>query len=141
MKARLGLLSAVLGLAFSGPVHADANALEAHLSCQSAAGPGRVLCELTTKPTKGKLVWSDALVVRAPGFARPLRSRVVVQLGAGSEPGAAWVKLALVASGPGQGKLELLARGVVCPDPSAGEPCKAVVLPVSALVEVGQTPP
>jgi len=141
MKARLGLLSLGLGLAFSGAVRADANALQAHLSCQSAAGPGRVLCELTTKPSSGKLVWSDALVVRAPGFARPLRSRFVAQVGAGAEPGAAWAKLALVASGPGQGQLELLARGVVCPDPGAGEPCTAVVLPVSALVEVGQTAP
>jgi len=141
MRARLGLLSVVLGLAFSGPVHADANALVARLSCQRAAVPGRVLCELTTKPSSGKLVWSDALVVHAPGFARPLRSRFVVQLGAGAEPGAAWAKLALVASGSGQGQLELLARGVVCPDPAAGEPCKAVALPVSALVEVGPTPP
>ncbi len=141
MKARLGLLSVVLGLAFSGPVHADANPLEARLSCQRAAGPGRVLCELRTKPSSGKLVWSDALVVRAPDFARPLRSRVVAQLGGGSEPGAAWAKLALVASGPGQGQLELLAPGVVCPDPAAGEPCKAVALPVSAPVEVTPTPP
>jgi hypothetical protein len=141
MRARLGFLSALLGLAVSAPLRADGNALQAHLSCQSAAGPGRVLCELTTKPSSGKLVWSDALVVRAPAFARPLRSRFVAQLGAGTEPGAAWAKLALVASGPGQGQLELLARGVVCPDPGAGEPCKAVVLPVSALVTVGQPPP
>jgi hypothetical protein len=140
MKARLGLLAVLLGLALSGPVRADVNRLEAHLSCQRAAGPGRVLCELTTKPSSGKLVWSDALVVRAPSFARPLRSRFVAQLGAGSEPGAAWAKLALVASEPGQGQLELLARGVVCHDPGAGESCKAVVLPVSALVEVGQGP-
>lgn len=141
MKARLGLLSVVFGLAFSGPVHADMNRLEARLSCQRAAGPGRVLCELTTKPSSGKLVWSDALVVRAPDFARPLRSRFVAQLGAGSEPGAAWAKLALVASRPGRGQLELLARGVVCPDPGAGELCRAVAVPVSVLVEVGQTPP
>ncbi|HEX3854745.1 MAG TPA: hypothetical protein VHW01_27475 [Polyangiaceae bacterium] len=141
MKARLALLSLALGLGFSGTLHADANALQARLSCQKAAGPGRVLCELTTKSSSDKLVWSDALVVRAPGFARPLRSRFVAQVGAGSEPGAAWAKLALVASGPGQGQLELLARGVVCPEPGAGEPCKAVALPVSALIEVGQVPP
>jgi hypothetical protein len=141
MKARLGLLSVLLGLAFSGRVQADANALQARLSCQRASGPGRVLCELTSKPSAGKLVWSDALVVRAPGFARPLRSRFVAQLGAGSEPGAAWAKLALVASGPGQGQLELLARGVVCPEPGAGELCKAVAVPVSTLVQVGQPPP
>jgi hypothetical protein len=137
MKAlALGASSLLAGLLLSGSVQADAPALQARLSCQRAAGPGRVLCELSTQASSGKLVWSDALVVRAPGFAAPLRSRVLAQLGAGSQPGAASAKLALVASGPGQGKLELLARGVVCRESATGESCLAVVLPVSALVAV-----
>jgi hypothetical protein len=137
---RLGARLLLLGLSLSASLHADAPALEARLSCQRAAGPGRVLCELSTQALSGKLVWSDGLVVRAPSFARPLRSRFVAQLGAGSEPGAAWAKLALVASASGQGRLELLARGVVCRDPGAAESCQALVLPVSALVEVGAPP-
>jgi hypothetical protein len=69
-----------------------------------------------------------------------LRSRFVAQLGAGTQPGAAWAKLALVASGPGQGQLELLARGVVCRDSASGESCSAVVVPVSTVVEVDAAP-
>jgi hypothetical protein len=141
MKAfAFGASSLLAGLLLSASLQADAPALQARLSCQRAAGPGRVLCELSTQASSGKLVWSDALVVRAPGFAAPLRSRVLAQLGAGSQPGAAWAKLALVASGPGQGQLELLARGVVCRDSATGESCLAVVLPVSALVTVDAPP-
>jgi hypothetical protein len=111
-------------------------ALTAQLSCQAAAGPGRILCELKTQARSGKLVWSDALVVRAPGFARPLRSRFVAQLDSSGAPNAS-AKLALVASAAGQGKLELLARGVVCRPGASGEWCAPEVFPVTALIEVG----
>jgi hypothetical protein len=137
MKAGLGLPALALGVLLAQPLSAGVSELEARLSCEHSAGPGRVLCELTTRAPTGKLVWSDALVVRAPGFARPLRSRFVAQLGASSEKGAAWAKLALVASGPGQGQLELLARGVVCHDEPTGESCRAVAVPVSAALVVG----
>jgi hypothetical protein len=114
--------------------------LTAQLTCQRVAGPGRVLCELSTQARSGKLVWSDAIVLRAPGFARPLRSRFVVQLDSSGAPRAS-AKLALVAGTSGQGKLELLARAVVCSEGASGEWCKAEVLPVTALVEVGPPGP
>ncbi len=110
--------------------------LTAQLSCQRATGPGRILCELDTQARSGKLVWSDALVVRAPGFARPLRSRFVAKLDSSGAPRAS-AKLALVASATGQGKLELLARGVVCNVGASGEWCGPEAVPVTALIEVG----
>lgn len=115
---------------------ASESPLTARLTCQRASGPGRIVCELSTRANAGRLVWSDALVVRAPDFARPLRSRVVAQL----EPsgrGGAFVKFALVAGEQGQGKLELLARGVVCSNGASGEWCAPEVVPVTALIEVG----
>ncbi|HEY0466057.1 MAG TPA: hypothetical protein VGC79_17725 [Polyangiaceae bacterium] len=124
-------------LAFTSRVQADDSPLQASLSCQPAAGPGRILCELTTHAAQGKLVWSDALVVRAPAFARPLRSRFLAQLGGAAAAGGAWAKLALVASEPGEGKLELLARGVVCHDGPAGEWCAPVRTRVTVDVRVG----
>ena len=43
-----------------------------------------------------------------------------------------------VARGTVQARLDrLLARGVICREAGAGESCTAVVLPVSALIEVG----
>ena len=114
----------------------SASGLTAELSCQRGAGPGRILCELTTRARTGQLVWCDALVMRAPQFARPLRSRFVAQLDASGAPKAS-AKLALVAASAGEGKLELLARAVVCRDGANGQWCAPEVLPVSAQVSVG----
>ena len=140
------LLAVTCSALCAAPVCAEAsgNALAATVHCASVAGPGRVLCELSVHAVAGRLVWSDALVVRAPAFARPLRSRVVATLGTDPSTGAsaATAKLALVASQPGQGQLDVLARGVVCrdPEPGAGQACHAVALAVSALVLVGAPP-
>lgn len=134
------LFALAFGLSLASRGHADASPFQASLSCQPAAGPGRILCELTTRALRGKLVWSDALVVRAPAFARPLRSRFVAQLGAAAAAGGAWAKLALVASEAGAGKLELLARGVICEDGPAGEWCTPVLAPVTVEVRVGSPP-
>lgn len=122
----------------SPSARADPPALAADLSCERVAAPGRVVCQLTANATSGKLVWSDVLVVRAPGFARPLRSRVVA---AASEPGVAAAKLALVATEPGSGTLEVLLRGVVCRAGPSGESCASEVLAASAAVEVGPAAP
>jgi hypothetical protein len=136
MRASLRPLLIALGATFAVGVSAAEPMLTAQLTCQRAAGPGRLLCELNTRARSGKLVWSDALVVRAPDFARPLRSRFVAQLDSSGAQGAS-AKLALVAGAAGQGKLELLARGVVCNEGANGEWCAPEVLPVSALIEVG----
>ncbi len=114
MNAQLGRWSLVLlATLTANAAAADSPVLAAELECQRASRPGRILCELSTRAQSGKLVWSDALVVRAPEFARPLRSRFVAQLDP-SGAASASAKLALVAASAGQGKLELLARAVVC---------------------------
>ncbi len=122
----------------AGSVAADNGGLEATAHCERAPGPGRVLCDVSAKPGSGRLMWSDVLVVRAPEFARPLRSRVVLVLGASSEAAA---KLALVATQAGQGKLELLVRAVICrASDASAQGCKTVSQPVSVALEVGPAP-
>ena len=115
--------------------HAEGPGLSARLDCTRAAVPGRIVCELTANASSGKLVWVDALVVQAPPFARPLRSRVVARL---DSTGAASAKLALVASEVGTGKLRLSVRGVLCHEGAGGEWCGPELAVVSALIEVGQ---
>ena len=139
MKRAAPLLCASLALLLAPTLRADSAELQGQLRCERAAGPGRILCELTIDAPLGKLVWSDALVVRAPAFARPLRSRFVAQLGTAAGAEVGWAKFALVASESGQGQLELLARGVVCHRSAAGEWCAPRVVSVTAQVEV--TPP
>ena len=134
MKIAAGLSIIALGASLTAHSRAEPEPpgpLQARLSCLPAFAPGRIVCELTAHATVGKLVWSDALVVRAPAFARPLRSRIVAQLGAARAPGGAWAKLALVASESGAGKLELLARGVICQAGPNAEWCAAVQAPVT----------
>jgi len=132
-------LALFTGLAFVSAARAADSPFQADLSCRPTEGPGRIVCELEARATEGKLVWSDAIVVRAPAFAKPLRSRFVAQLGSASAPGGASAKLALVASEAGAGKLELMARGVICREGPAGEWCEPVRAPVS--VEIRVAPP
>ena len=138
MKPGFGLLLLAFWCSLAPCLRADPPELQAELHCAPAAGPGRILCELRTSARSGRLVWSDALVVRAPAFARPLRSRFLTQLGTAGAPEGGFAKLALVASEPGQGKLELLARAVVCRDGTNGEWCAPEVLNITTLVEVAQ---
>lgn len=136
MKRLVAWLGVALGLLVAPSSQADSPVLQAELRCEPAQGPGRILCELTSQAAHGKLVWSDALVVHAPPFARPLRSRVLAQLGSSAGSGKSSAKLALVAATAGQGQLELLARAVVCHEDPAGDWCAPEAVAVSALVTV-----
>jgi hypothetical protein len=130
---RSALFAASLATTASGSAPSD---LSAHLSCQRRATPGRVLCEAELEVGDGTLRWSDVLVLEAPPFAPPLRSRV--------GPGALFMKterrhrlqLALAATVLGQGTLRVRARAVYCPD-ATGHDCRALVREVETSVQVG----
>lgn len=110
---------------------------EARLVCGKEAAPGRVLCELELEVTTGRISWADVLVTASPTFAKPLRSRVAA--GESATPRRIRIQLALAATERGTGKLQVLARSVVCqPKPDGdGELCDAHVRPVEATVVVG----
>ena len=118
------------------PPRPSATELSVRLSCQRRPTPGRVLCEAELEVDRGLLRWADVLVVRAPEFARPLRARV--------GPSGLFMKterrqrlqLALAATEPGTGQLEVRARAVVCPDAS-GTSCRALSRLSTAAVAVG----
>jgi hypothetical protein len=134
----LGLFWALPLLLWSAAPPASAAAPEAsvRLSCQRRPTPGRVLCELELELSSGGLRWADVLVVDAPEFARPLRSRV--------GPNGLFMKterrqrlqLALAATGVGRGLLKVRARAVYCADAS-GRDCRALVREAQAPVAVG----
>src|SRR5262245_24427560 len=112
MKA---MMKAVLiGLALTASARADEIANEARLSCRREASPGRVLCELEVEVTEGRLVWGDALVVSAPDFALPLRSRVGDKSATARAPRRVRLPLALAATKTGRGELKVRARAVAC---------------------------
>ncbi|MEY4547221.1 MAG: hypothetical protein RL685_3416 [Pseudomonadota bacterium] len=129
---RWWLLLALAGLG-AAPAPAE---LSVRLECQRRPTAGRVLCEAELEVDRGTLRWADVLVVRAPGFARPLRARV--------GPSALFMKterrqrlqLALAATELGEGQLTVRARAVVCPDES-GTSCQALSREGEAHVSVG----
>ena len=119
-------------------VRAEPAPADARLSCRREATPGRVLCELELEVASGRLVWGDALVVRSPAFARPLRARVGPNNAAASSLRRLRLPLALAATSAGQGQLAVRARLVHCrSEPSGAQLCVPQVRDVTAVIEVG----
>jgi hypothetical protein len=111
--------------------------LSTRLSCEPIPAPGRVRCALQLAvPSDLRLSWVDALVVAAPAFARPLRSRVAQRKLTGQE-GKAEVHLALLASSTGRGTLTVRGRAVVCPRTGPGA-CRPVSSAASVELLVGR---
>jgi hypothetical protein len=105
------------------------------VSCDPLPGPGKVQCLVRVRPVGGVLKWSDAIVVAAPSFAPPLRTRVAAGDAKRSDPDGVEFSLALAATGDGVGELRVLARGAVCGDGG----CRPVQAEGSARVAVGAT--
>jgi hypothetical protein len=127
--------SALLLIAFDAP--AAPPALSAHLSCESALGPGRVRCTLGAEvPAEQRLAWFDALVVEAPPFARPLRARIAHR--GAAEESKVDVALALLATGVGEGWLVVRARAVVCGRGQASAECRPLSKDIRLKLLVGR---
>lgn len=110
--------------------------LSARLVCPPRPAPGRVVCEIELEVDAGVLVWADVLVVEAPPFAAPLRSRV-------GPPGLFMrsdrrqrLQLALAATRAGSGALRVRARAVFCAD-AEQRACHPIVEAAEAPVQVG----
>lgn len=123
-------------LALSSPASAQGPELDVRLGCEAAPAPGRVRCDLSILPPAGAVLgWTDALVVRTPEFARPLRSRIAPR----DRKDAAQrsdLPFALIATGTGRGELAVRARAVVC----RGSLCRPISRDVTIELVVGQPP-
>ena len=108
-------------------------ALVTEVTCDPLPGPGKVQCLVRVRPLGGTLRWSDAIVVSAPSFAPPLRTRVAVGDTRRNDGEGADFSLALAATGDGVGELKVLARATVCGDGG----CRPVQAEGAARVVVG----
>ena len=133
----LGCAAALGGVALATSVAAEPEPeLSARLVCARRPTPGRVVCEAELEVEAGAIAWADVLVLEAPPFAPPLRSRV--------GPSALFMKseqrqrlqLALAATADGSGTLRVRARAVLCSDAALGS-CRAATREAEAVVEVG----
>jgi hypothetical protein len=108
-------------------------ALHAEVKCEALAGPGKVQCAVRERPLGGKLRWGDVIVLSAPPFAPPLRTRLATGDASRSDEDGADFLLALGATADGIGKLRVLARAVVCGQTG----CRPVRAEAAASVAVG----
>jgi hypothetical protein len=122
-----------------GQARAD-TALPGNFGCPQREGPGRVVCDLDLpKAVHGStLVWVDALVLKAPPFVRPLRSRVTTPIAPGGADNLN-LPVAFVAQELGRAEITVRGRAVVCrsvaPKPSG---CRAVQADFSTTITVGR---
>jgi hypothetical protein len=107
--------------------------LQAEAQCEVATGPGKVQCVVRIRPVGGGLQWGDVIVVKAPPFAPPLRTRLAAGDASKVDGEGADFALALAATRDGRGELGVVARAVVCG--AAG--CRPVTAEASAKVSVG----
>ena len=129
------------GVLLLGIGHARADtALPGTFGCPQREGPGRVVCDLDlpTVVQGSTLVWVDALVLKAPPFVRPLRSRVTTPIAPGGAEGLN-LPVAFVAQELGRAEITVRARAVVCrsvtPNSSG---CRAVQADFTAVITVGR---
>lgn len=135
VAACLALCATLSGAARSEPV-GPASELRVRLVCAPRPAPGRVVCEAELEVETGMLAWADVLVLEAPSFAPPLRSRV--------GPSALFMKsdqrqrlqLALAATRTGSGTLRVRARAVRCTDREMLA-CRSALSEAQARVVVG----
>lgn len=128
----------VAGLLLAAPCPAEGASLAATASCERRATKGRVVCEVEMEAPEGRISWADVLVVRAPAFAPPLRTR----LGAGDVRARTdrrvRIPVAFVATTLGQGEVTFRARAVLCRAGTGGtERCVSEAREVSVELVVG----
>jgi hypothetical protein len=116
------VLVGLAGLLGTSLVQSDPADARATMTCALEAGSGRLLCTVTlTAAADRVLSWSDALVVRAPPGARPLKARVA---SARATPDRVIIGFVL-GDKPG-GRIVVRARAVTCARAPRGGACRPV---------------
>jgi hypothetical protein len=97
-------------------------------TCEHKATKGRVICDVEIEAGGGSVAWADVLVVDAPVFAPPLRSRVAAADARARTQRRVRIPVAFVATAQGRGIVTVRGRAVVCGNLVGGKPgsCGAV---------------
>jgi hypothetical protein len=107
-------------------------------TCEHKAAKGRVICDVEIEATGGRIAWADVVVVEAPPFAPPLRSRVAFADARTRTDRRVRIPVAFVATAQGRGTVTVRGRAVVCTgSPGEHESCGPASKEVSADLVVG----
>jgi hypothetical protein len=131
------LLSALAEAEPAAPPEDRPPSIAVEASCEPVAGPGKVRCAVHVRPREGVWRWGDVIVVAAPAFARPLRTRAGVSEIVRKTEAEMEFALALGATADGSGVLRVKARAVVCGENG----CRPVEAEAEARVVVGAPQP
>lgn len=95
-------------------------AIEVTATCEHKAAKGRVICDVEIEAGSGRVVWADVIVVEAPAFAPPLRSRVAAADARARTERRVRIPVAFVAIAQGRGSVTVRGRAVVCGSAGSG---------------------
>lgn len=135
VKAGFAALAALVANAASSAfAEEDAGSPRATMTCERAATPGRVRCEVEARVGPGEsIAWGDVVLVRMPSFATALRGRIGPHDASVREAGLWRWAFAVVARENGSGEIEGRVRVVVCRD----QTCATREIPVVGRVVAG----
>ncbi len=130
--AAAALLVAVTASASATP------SLDVTASCERRATKGRVICDVELEVASGRIAWADVVVMAAPPFAPPLRSRVGLADAQSRTDRRVRIPVALIATAQGKGNVTLNARATLC-SPAEGAPatCRTTTREVATELIVG----
>ena len=117
-----GSAAFVATIAVAGVSVAQDPTTEVTASSEHRATKGRVLCDVEIEAHGGRIAWADVLVVAAPKFAPPLRSRVGMSDARSRSDERVRIPVAFVATEQAKGTVTLRGRAVVC----AAAPVKCI---------------
>ncbi|HEX4478156.1 MAG TPA: hypothetical protein VH142_23890 [Polyangiaceae bacterium] len=133
---RVALSVAVCVFAAAAGAGADEPQVDVSASCEHRATKGRVLCDVEIESARARIAWADVLVVSAPGFAPPLRSRVGIADARSRTDHRVRIPVAFVATEQARGTVTLRGRAVVC-ETTGASTCVPVVRTTSVELAVG----
>jgi hypothetical protein len=117
MMDRPALLFLLFAPLLAGAADAAARAIEVTLTCERKPAKGRVICDVEIETATGRIAWADVVVVEAPAFAPPLRSRVAMADARSRAERRVRIPVAFVATAQGRGSVGVRGRAVVCSGP------------------------
>jgi hypothetical protein len=134
VAACAALAALVLGAGSPAFADGDAGSAQATMTCEHAATPGRVRCEVEARVRPGEsITWGDVVLVRTPPFATALRGRIGPHDASVREATLWRWAFAVVARENGSGEIEGRVRMVVCRD----QTCASREVPVVGRVIAG----
>jgi len=135
---RLGYRLAYASVLVVSVAQADEPApLQATMTCDRAAEPGRVKCSIEAKVDATRtMAWGDVAILQLPDFATALKGRIGASDATARDATSTKWAFGLVAKKAGQGEARARVRVVAC-EVAQPSKCAPLTIEVRAMLSVG----